>query len=165
LWSLKLDKKNQIIYLGDYDGKFYVVDRNNLRKKNYQRFDLMEFYKGNPKIKQGFKPALWGIEIIGDEFAFGTRWGDVLFFDKKFNLNKRVNMKEDITYLKKISKNEMLVATRYGKLFILNLNTLKYKKILEIKPSLQKENAIWNIVSLKKAYLVCFADGWICKIS
>jgi hypothetical protein len=40
----------------------------------------------------------------------------------------------------------------------------KLKKIKEIKPILQKENAIWGINAYKNKVLVNFADGYILKL-
>jgi len=78
---------------------------------------------------------------------------------------RRITMKEGITYLKKISKKAMLVATRQGKIFHFNLKNCKYKKILEIGPSIQKGNAVWNITRIRNSFLIIFSDWWVCKIS
>jgi len=163
LWSMKLDKKNQLLYLGDYNGKLYIIDRKKL--KTIRKFDMIKLYKSHKKLKKGFAPALWAIEILGNKLFLGTRWGDIFVTDRNLNLEEKIKIGEDVTYIKKLSKSGVLVATRYGKLLTLNLKNHKIKKILEIKPSLQKENAIWNIVSIRKGFLVCFADGHICKFS
>ena len=45
------------------------------------------------------------------------------------------------------------------------LETHKISKLIEIKPALQKENAIWSISLAKGGAIVSLADGNVCKIS
>ena len=161
LWSLKLDMKKQIIYAGDYDGVLYVVDR----KKHVKKFDLKTLYKGHARLKKGFGPSLWGLELLNNKIVLGTRWGDVIILNKNLGVEKQIKFKEDITCIKKFSKQTVLIGTRYGKLYLLNLKNYKQVKIKEIKPVLQKENAIWDMTCVKNEVLVCFADGNVCKVS
>jgi len=161
LWSLKLDMKKQILYAGDYNGVLYIVDR----KKHIKKFDLKKLYKGDARLKKGFGPSLWGLELVDNKIVLGTRWGDLLILNKNLEIQKQLKFKEDITSLKKFSKQTILIGTRYGKLYSLDLKHYKQAKIKEIKPALQKENAIWDMTAVKDGVLVCFADGNVCKVS
>lgn len=112
----------------------------------------------------GFGPSLWGLVLVNNNLVLGTRWHDIFILDKKLNIRKRINIKEDISCIEKFSKNKILIGTRYGKLFLLNLKNYQLSKIIEIKPVLQKENAIWSMANIKNGVLVCFADGNVCKV-
>ncbi len=67
---------------------------------------------------------------------------DLIIFDKYLQPKKKFFIGEDISCIEKISRYMILIGTRYGKLFSFNLKNYKLSKIMEIKPSLQKENAI-----------------------
>jgi len=164
LWPVALDEKDQRIYVGDYDGNLYIVDRDRFTKKNVTTFDLKNFYTGDRRLKEGISPSLWGLEVTNKNIFLGSRWGDVFVLDSDLNINKRINIGEAVTCIKNLSSIEILVGSRYGKLFELNIQANKLTKIIEIKPVLQKENAIWGMEVVKDGILVCFADGIICKI-
>ncbi|MBI5148760.1 hypothetical protein HZA33_03705 [Candidatus Pacearchaeota archaeon] len=159
LWPLKLNQKRQIVYTGDYDGILYIIHNSKILK-----FDLKSLYKNDKRLRKGFAPSLWGLEIIKDKIVMGTRWGDIIISNKNLSIQKIINLGEDVSCIEKFSKNIALVGTRYGKLFSFNLNSYKLLKIIEIKPALQKENAIWSMSSSKKHILVCFADGNVLRI-
>ena len=165
LWSLKFDAKNEVIYAGDYDGILYIVERKKFFRKKVRLLDIKKFYTGDKRLREGFGPSLWGLEIMGNNIVIGTRWGDLIIFDKNFKLIKSFNIGEDISCIERLSKEILLVGTRFGKLFSFDLDSHQLKKIIEIKPALQKENAIWGMISSASGVLVCFADGYVCKIS
>jgi len=156
LWSLKFDGK--LIYAGDYDGFVYVVD------KKVKKLDLKTFYPGDKRLTKGFGPSVWGLEVINNKIVLGTRWGDIIILDKDLGLVEKININEDITCIEKLSQKIVLIGTRYGTVFSFNLKNYKISKIMEIKPVLQKENAIWGMSSVKNGVLICFADGNVCKI-
>ncbi|MBD3303559.1 hypothetical protein GF343_00275 [Candidatus Woesearchaeota archaeon] len=160
LWSVDFDSSN--IYTGDYDGNLFVVDRK--RFKKIGEVNLKKFYPGDKRLKKGFGPSLWGLKITGNRIITGNRWGDIIVFNKKLQAEHRINAGEDVSCIEKLSKQILLIGTRYGKLYSFDLKTGKLRKITEIKPTLQKENAIWGMTHAKDGVLVCWADGVICKI-
>lgn len=162
VWSVFLDVKSNLIYAGDYEGNLYVIDRNNSSKNKIKKICFKKYYEG--KLKKNFGPSIWGLLMIKGRFIIGTRWNYVFELDKKFNLIKRFNFKEDISCIEYLSKETILIGSRYGKLFELNLKTKKIKKLIEIKPTLQKENAIWGMNRVNSGVLVCFADGCVCYV-
>ncbi len=161
LWSLKINNKKGIIYTGDYEGNLYLINREKLK---YKKFDLKDLYYKDKRLVKGFSPSLWGLELAGNKIIIGTRWGDILLLNENFKLEKRISIGEDISCLEKLNDKTIFVGTRYGKLLELNLNSYKTSKIIEIKPFLQKENAIWGMARSKDGVLVCFADGNVCKV-
>lgn len=162
LWSIKVNNKN--IYAGDYDGNLYVVSRNHFFKKSVIKLDTKKFYKGDERLKQNLGPSLFGIELMDNKLILGTRWGDVIILNKNLAFQKKIYLGEDVSCIEKLSKKSVLVGTRYGKLFLFDTKNMNFPKIMEIKPALQKENAIWGMTSDKKGVLVCFADGNVCRI-
>lgn len=160
LWSLDSDNKN--IYAGNYDGTLYIVDR--AKFKLIGKINLKALYPGDKRLKKGFGPSLWGLKSIANNIITGNRWGDIAIFNKKLQLKKRISVKEDISCIEQLSKQILLIGTRYGKLYALNLKTSKLSKITQIRPVLQEENAVWGMAQAKNGVLVCFADGFVCKI-
>src|SRR3989338_956506 len=161
LWSIKVNNKN--IYAGDYDGNLYVVSRNHFFKKSVIKLDTKKFYKGDERLKQNLGPSLFGIELMDNKLILGTRLGDVIILNKNLAFQKKIYLGEDVSCIEKLSKKSVLVGTRYGKLFLFDTKNMNFPKIMEIKPALQKENAIWGMTSDKKGVLVCFADGNVCR--
>lgn len=162
LWSIDYETKDNKVYLGDYAGVLYILHRKKLIKK----INLKKFHLDKGKVKEGWGPSLWGIKSSSGIIILGDRWGSVIILNKKnLDLKKQIRIGEDISCIEGLSKTNILIGTRYGKLFLLDLKSYKSKKILEIKPPLQKENAIWGMSKAKDGVLVCFADGNVCKIS
>ena len=158
IWPLIIKKRRMIT--GDYNGVLYIIDSRKIKK-----LDLKKFYKGDKRLKENFGPSIWGIESIKENIFVGTRWGHIVVFDKNLELINKILIGEDITSLKKKSSNILLVGTRYGKVYLLNIKNNNPSLILERKPVLQKENAIWSISRSKKGFLVNFADGEVIEVS
>lgn len=163
LWSLCLDEKTGTIYAGDYDGGLYVIEKGN----KITKFNVEELYRGDKRLSEGFKPAVWGLEITDIGILIGTRWGNTILLDHDFGVLENYSMSfspeknEDISCIRKFADNLFLVGTRYGRIFPFDLNA-KLKlgpSFLHKKPSLQKENAVWTMASAKGGILACFADG------
>jgi len=159
LWSICY--KNGKIYAGDYKGVLHVINRKDLSIK---KIDLKSFYK-KKNMKKDFGPSLWGLELVNNNIFVGTRWKNILILDNNLDLKKRIKFNEDITCLSKLSKDLILIGTRYGSLYSLNAKSFKLRKIIKIRPPLQKENAIWTINSKNNKALVCFADGYVVEVS
>lgn len=171
LWSLKFDEKSNVVYAGDYEGMLYAVDRRNFRRTGVLKFDFKTLHKANKKPNQEFGPSVWGLESISEnELIAGTRWGDLVllkadFSASSFEARRQLNLGEDISCIKKLADKIVLVGTRYGKVFSLDLRDYSFRKVTETIPSLQKENAVWGMSSVKGGVLVCFADGKVSKIA
>ncbi len=159
LWSLCY--RYGKIYVGDYNGILYIINRKDFSIK---KINLKSFYKGKITEKD-FGPSLWGLEVLRDGIFLGTRWKDIFVLNKNLDLKKRIKLNEDITCLSKLFKDLILIGTRYGNLYSFNTKNFKLKKLTEIKPLLQKENAIWTINSKNNKALVCFADGYVVEVS
>lgn len=157
-WGLSFDIKKQIIYVGDYEGNLYVINRKNMvviKKINFKKFF---------KQKGEFGPSIWGLALLKDKLLITTRWNILFTMNiNTFKVSKFLDLKEDISYVS-VYKKDILIGTRYGKLYSYNLKKQKLYKIKEIKPYLQKENAIWEINSYKNKVLVNFADGYVLKL-
>lgn len=162
LWALAMDEKTQTIYAGDYDGFVYIVKRNQFTKT--KKINLKQYYKDNQKLEKGFGPSVWSILSYQNKIIVATRWHELFIFDKNFKLTERIDLGEDISHLEKLSPTKILIGTRYGKLFSLDLKTKKKKTIIKRKPKLQKENAIWEMSRAKQGMWICFADGYVIKI-
>lgn len=157
LWSVKKDFKEGNIYCGDYKGNLFVLKRNPLQL--IKKIDLKNYYKEDPRLNKGFGPSLWGIELMEDYLVLGHRWGDLIFLDKKsFRIKKRINLGKDISTLRKFSDN-MAIGTRQGYLYFFSLEKEEIIKTVQVKPSLQKENAVWGLDVNNNKLFSSFSDG------
>lgn len=160
LWALKHDLKLNLIYCGDYFGNLYVVEYNNF--EIIKKINLREYFKKETKT---FGPSIWGLEIKNNDLIIATRWNKILIVSKNnFDLKKEINISEDLCAIKLYDKKNLIIGSRFGKLFNYNFKNKKLTKIKEIKPALQKENAIWTIKKIKNNFFINFADGLVLKI-
>lgn len=175
LWAL-CNSDNRV-YATDYDGMIYLLERV-LDREKFMHFDteklhfLGEFNVGtlysedNPRVKQGFKPAVWGLEVLPmGKILAGTRWGNIFLLDRYFRMMRFCDFKEDVTSIRKVYDDLFLVGTRYGKIY--SFDPIKFKRlelVIEIKPCFQKENAVWTMTPTKDGILACFADGHVVKL-
>lgn len=163
LWSLKFDEKSDVIYVGDYDGVLYILRRDN-SSLDLKKLDLKSIYSGDERLNDGFGPSLWGLENIDEQIIAGTRWGDVFFLTTDLSIDRGVEVGEGVTCLEFLNDKEILIGTRYGKLFVLDLTDYKLEEIKQIEPTLQKENAIWGMGAGNEGVWCCFADGNVCLV-
>ncbi|MFH1979384.1 MAG: hypothetical protein ABII97_03310 [Patescibacteria group bacterium] len=170
LWALALDFETGIIFASDYDGGLYFLHLAAIG--GHEIFSVEELYFDDIRLGQGFKPAVWGLEIVGfNEILIGTRWGDIFLLeaetrqDISFERLNSCSVGEDVSCIRKFRDGLFLVGTRYGKVYVFDIERFKLTElVIEIKPAFQKENAVWTMTRIKDGILACFADGHVCKI-
>lgn len=160
LWSLKL--KDDKAYIGDYKGKLFIVNLKS--KKLIKTIDFgKKFYKNDKRLRNNLGPSLWGLDNIGNKIIIANRWGGVFVLGKG-KIVKKFETEESFTRTNKFCNTRIILGTRDGKIFTMNINSGKLTPILESKKIIQKENAIYGIYKYQNHFWFCFADGDLIKL-
>jgi hypothetical protein len=159
LKTIKLDSQGSILYAGDYDGymhKFTSHDHS-VNLKNVQG--------STPNKSPTEKPqgsSIAGFEFLTDgNIAVATRWKQLFVLSPSLSVLKIIEAPDNLSSITKINENNLLIGTRSGIIYSINLNQNNptFEIVIEEPPVKQKENTVTSLKNTGNSILATFADG------
>lgn len=181
LWQIQYVEDQDIIYTSDYLGNLYKIQKKGF--KIIKKVSLFDIYKHNDN--HGNPPSLWGLSYHNGTIVGGDRFGGITLWDADLNLISHRRIKKDMSTVKDpsfqfpssemesimsakmINDEYFLIGSRWGNVFLLNLDG-EIKKIIDVPMGIQKENSAFTMDQVLNPLgieiLITFGDGQIYSV-